>query len=156
MKTSKQQRLINELYCLFIATAFLKIYLEETNCTDAEPVNLYKSLVKKSNEYSKYIKTLTVKATEIFEDCEKDLVQILNENRRFAKKIVLNQDNDLEIHGLVFIASIIMEQERFKDRILNLPYAVARKVLFYFIDSNNELAMNSQILAGQFIKKIKG
>lgn len=155
MKASKHQRLVNELYCLFIARAFLKMYLEDSNCKDIEPLNLYKTLSNMCREYSKYINPLTEKATEILEECEKDLVMLLNENRKFTKKIVLNKDKDLEVHGLVFVASIIMEQEQFKDRVLNLPYSVARKVLFHFADSNNEIALNGQILSGQFIKKIQ-
>lgn len=154
MSTSKQKRLINELYCLFIATAFLKIYLDETKSESLELINLHKTLTKKSLEYSKYIKPLTTKASEIFNECERDLVDSINEKKRFSKKIVLNENKDLEVHGLVFIASIVMEQEQLKDRILNLPYAVARKILIHFAHSSDEVVLNSQILSGYFIRKI--
>ena len=48
----------------------------------------------------------------------------MKKQSRFSKKITLNQDGEIEAHGLDFVASIIMEQEQLEDRILNLPYSV--------------------------------
>ena len=60
MKPSKQKRLTTDLYCLFIATAFLKMYMDDSGAEDTELLSLYKTLNKKSLEYSKYIKPLTI------------------------------------------------------------------------------------------------
>ena len=154
MKPLKQKRLINELYCLFIATGFLKIYIDETKSAEKELVEFYRTLVKKSLEYPSLIESLTIKATKIFDECESDLVKAMNEQKRFSKKIVLSEDENLEVHGLVFVASIIMEQEQLKDRVLNLPYSFARKVLNHFANSKEDIVLNSQVLSSYFIKKI--
>ena len=79
----------------------------------------------------------------------------MKKQSRFSKKITLNQDGEIEAHGLVFVASIIMEQEQLEDRILNLPYSVARKILNHFAESKDELVLNSMILSGYFIRKTK-
>lgn len=154
MKPSKQKRLIIDLYCLFIATAFLKMYIDETQSEETELINLYKTLTKKSLEYSKYIKTLTIKANDIFNECEEELKEQMKKQSRFSRKITLNQDGEIEAHGLVFVASIIMEQEQLKDRVLNLPYSVARKILIHFAHSKDELVLNSMTISGCFIRKI--
>ena len=154
MKPSKQKRLTTDLYCLFIATAFLKMYMDDSGAEDTELLSLYKTLNKKSLEYSKYIKPLTIKANDVFNECEEELKEQMKKQSRFSKKITLNQDGEIEAHGLVFVASIIMEQEQLEDRILNLPYSVARKILNHFAESKDELVLNSMILSGYFIRKI--
>lgn len=154
MKPLKQKRLTIDLYCLFIATAFLKLYIEETDSNESELSNFYNTLKNKSLEYPKYIKPLTIKANDIFNECETELREKINSQSRFNKKVILNENNEIEAHGLVFVASIIMEQEQLKDRVLNLPYSTAKKILNHFADSKDELVLNSMILSGHFMRKV--
>lgn len=154
MKPLKQQRLINDLYCLFIATSFLKIYNDGAKDKVNELSFFQGQLTKECIKHSKYLKIITIKANDIFNECEQELRELINKDTRFSKKISLNESSELEVNGLAFVSALILEQEQLPNRVLNLPYSITKKISLHFMDSKDPIVSNSMILARYFIKKI--
>jgi hypothetical protein len=153
---SKAKKLPNDIfketYFLFVANAFVKMYIDGTSTKYDKVDKLCENLAKKSRLFSKNLNLSIESALSLFEDVEKEQLRIRNKpmRSRFEKRISFNEDNSIEVHGLLFAICMILEHEKIPNRSIHLPYAAAKELFKEFEDQKGVIYRNSKILPAKF------
>lgn len=148
-----------ELSILFLGTAFLKMYMDSVikNSKDIqkyEPVlKLLTKQGKMARVYSKKIPPLLEKATDLFELIEEEAKQI-KPLKRFEKQVRFNEDKDVEVNGLVFAVSLILEHRNLKNRVLKLDYNLANNIYQDFEGIESKVVSNAKIMSKKFVERL--
>ncbi len=145
-----------ELYFLFTAMSFVRMYRDGTKGDNSKVEKLWQDLDKKSSMFSKnFVKIMDV-CTTLFEDVENIEKKKQNKGLKFGyeKRLSFNENGELVVHGLLFALTIILQHRRIPNKKLFLPYALATELYQEFADKKDNIFKNSRILPIKFKKYI--
>lgn len=144
--------LMKETYFLFIANAFIKMYIDGTSKKYNRVEKLCEQLAKKSRVFGKNLYPIIETALELFEDVEKQQLKLRNKpiKSKFEKRVTFDKDDTLSVHGLLFALSMILEHETIPNRKLHLPYAEARSMIKDFDECKGAMYRNARLLPAKF------
>jgi len=149
----KDLKLKKELCFLFIANAFGKMYLDGAK-TQYDSVNhlVHIGLGRKSKVYGKQVENILKDCMDIFEYIEKQERKKINKGvkHRFQKRLSFNENDELEVHGLLFCVALILEHKEIPNKKLYLPYAEAKKIYEEFDGRYDNMYKNARVLPSLF------
>lgn len=147
-----------ELHILFLSHAYLKLYIEGTNpqATPKEVLALSQHLHTQCNKFpKKKFNKITKSAMEKFKTLEEKIKQELNlekQKSKYSSRITLNQDGDIEVHGLLFALSLLMEHENLPVKNMITPDILVSKILNWFDNKDESTHKNARSLATHLVK----
>ena len=143
---------LSELYFLFIANSFIRMYQDGVKTKNSRVEKLLTELDKRSSIYQKQWKKAMTITTELFNKIEENELKLKNKDvkYRYEKRIHFNENNEVEVHGLLFAVAMILQQKRLDNRVLNLPYALASEIYMDFSEKSGIMFDNARLLPIKF------
>lgn len=149
-----------ELSLLFMATGFIKLYLDHIKEDNedlkdySKPIKLLENLRKRTFLYSKKLDGVVAKSNFIFEQIESEIKKV-KPLKRFEKRVRVNEDGDVEVNGLLFSCALILEHKDFKNRKLFLDYKLAEDIHLSYDGKHSKSIDNARVMASKYVEAIK-
>ena len=154
----KDIQLKKELCFLFLSNAFAKMYLDGTTKSYPKVEHLaFVELGKKSKVYGKQINNILEDSFKAFDFIEKQELKKVNKGvkHRFQKRLSFNENQELEVHGLLFCVALILEHKEIKNKKIFLPYKTAQNIYNDFDGKNGNIYKNARLLPSLFREYLK-
>lgn len=146
-KIDKELDIDTELLFLFLSNAFARMYKDGVKKTEKEVDKFLNKMTKKSRGYSKRLSKCLERSQVLFEQAEANLKA--KPKQRFGRNIVLDENGEIGVHGLLFSVALVLEHRNIKKRSLVLPYADAQKIYDQFKDMN-DICHNALLVSKEF------
>lgn len=152
MNQTKSLPIDKEAMFLFLSTAFAQMYYDGVKTKRKDIAKLISKLGKKSRLFKNRLHICLKESQDLFEVAEHNLIN--QPVKKFGRNVVLDDNNELGVHGLLFSAAIILEHRNLSNRKLNLPYTDAQKIYDNFTEKN-DICHNALLVAKEFTELVK-
>jgi len=152
----KDRHLQCELSFLFLANSFTNMYIDGTNSENVDVAKFAEKLWKKSRMFSKQVESIADDCLNVFEEIENEQrKEHLKPQNRFTKLCRFNEADELECHGLLFAACLVLDHKEIAKN-LHLPYKEAQEFYNKFEHKQGKMYDNAKLLPSLLRKKLLG
>ena len=165
----KDKTLQKELMLLIIANGFLSQAMmiddyKDTMIKDNDSIQtinlkrILQDIAKKSRIFRSRLTEITEKANTLFDelsDSVKDEIKHPKPQNRFKKKCRLNENQDLEVNGVMFAISLMMLHKEMINKKLFLQYKLIEEVYLELNTNTTKSYLNARILARRYFERLE-